>query len=210
MADRPPRPTLIAFVGAGALPFVYLHRTGRHRGALFDEQLADALDVVSRALRAGNPFSEALKLVAQEMDDPIATEFGLAFADINYGLSVNAALTGMIERTPNVSLAVAMTAVMIQRETGGNLAEVLEKVAEVVRARHRFRRRLRTLTAEGRISAWVLIATPIALAGGLMLASPDYLPMMLEDPMGPKLLAIAAGLMVAGMLWIRRIMRLEM
>ena len=157
---------------AGLFPLLKLRSERSKRLARFEEQLPEALDIISRALRAGHPFVETLKLVGDEMDDPIAKEFGMAFTDINYGASVRQGFMNLLERVPSMSLMAAITAVLIQRETGGNMAEILEKIAAVVRGRFRYQRRLRTLSAEGRLSAWILTLVPFVLAGVLMLLNP--------------------------------------
>ncbi|HVT34820.1 MAG TPA: type II secretion system F family protein [Nevskiaceae bacterium] len=205
------RPFLALVAAAVLLPAPYLKLLNdrNNRVTLFEEQLADALDVMSRALKAGNPFNETLKVVAQEMSDPISTEFGITFSDINFGVSVKSALLGLLERVPNISLSAMVTAVLVQRETGGNMAEILERVAQILRQRHRFKRRLRTLTAEGRMSAWVLVLMPFALAVVLSIVSPDYLPRMTQDPFGVQLIIGAVVMMGLGVLWIRRVIRVR-
>lgn len=193
----------------GLLPLFKLRVERSRRLARFEEQLPEALDIIARALRAGHPFVETLKLVADEMDEPIAKEFGMAFTDINYGASVRAGFMNLLERVPSMSLMAAITAVLIQRETGGNMAEILEKIAAVVRARFRYQRRLRTLSAEGRLSAWILTLVPFVLAGVLMILNPDYLPMLTKDPLGRHLVAGAFVMVSVGIFWIRRIIRIE-
>ncbi len=191
------------------LPYAKLVRDRNARIDKFEEDLPDALDVMSRALRAGNPFAETLKVVAQEMSDPVATEFGVIFSDINYGVNVKSAFLAALERVPNISLAALVTAVLVQRDTGGNLAEILDRVAQNLRQRHRFKRRLRTLTAEGRMSAWVLVLMPFVLAGVLAISTPSYLPMLIEDTVGLKLIAVALVAMGLGVIWIRRVIRIR-
>jgi len=198
----------VGFTG-GLFPVLKLRVERSRRLARFEEQLPEALDIISRALRAGHPFIETLKLVADEMDDPIATEFGMAFTDINYGASVRLGFMNLLERVPSMSLMAAITAVLIQRETGGNMAEILEKIASVVRARFRYQRRLRTLSAEGRLSAWILTLVPFVLAGVLMILNPDYLPLLTKDPLGRQLVVGAFVMISVGIFWIRRIIRIE-
>ncbi len=200
---------LLAFAGVLPLPFMKLVSERKLRIELFESQLPDALEVMSRALRAGNPFNETLRVVAEEMDDPIATEFGITFSDLNYGVSVKAAFKGLLERTPNVSLAALVTAVLVQRETGGNMAEILDRIANVLRQRQRFQRRVRTLTAEGRVSAWILVLMPFVLAIMLSLVAPSYLPMLLKHPVGLRLIGVALLVMAFGIWWVRRIVRVR-
>jgi tight adherence protein B len=200
---------LLAFAAVLPLPYFKLVKDRDARMTLFEEQLPDALDVMSRALRAGNPFNEALRVVAEEMDDPIATEFGITFSDLNYGVSVKAAFKGLLERTPNVSIAALVAAVLVQRETGGNMAEILDRIASVLRQRQRFQRRVRTLTAEGRVSAWILVLMPFVLALILTVIAPDYLPMLFSHPVGLRLIGAALLIMAFGIWWIRRIVRVR-
>lgn len=200
---------LLAFSIVLPLPYMKLTAARNARIALFEEQLADALDIISRALRAGNPFTETLKVVSQEMPDPIATEFGITFSDISFGVSVKSAFLGLLDRVPNISLTAMVTAVLVQRETGGNTADILAKVAQILRQRHRFKRRLRTLTAEGRMSAWVLILMPFVLSLVISIVSPGYLLNLIHDPFGVQLVLSALGLMGVGVLWIRHIIRVR-
>jgi tight adherence protein B len=191
------------------VPVLKLQVERRRRLARFEEQLPEALDVMARALRAGHPFSETLKLVSEEMTGPIAQEFGKAFADINYGVSVSDAFHAMLARTPSLSLMTVITAVLVQRESGGNLAEILDKIAAVVRSRFRFQRRVRTLSAEGRLSAWILVMIPFVLAIVLAIFSPSYLPMLVKDPTGRTLAMFAFVMIILGIVWIRRIIRIQ-
>lgn len=190
-------------------PILKLQFERRRRLARFEEQLPEALDVMARALRAGHPFSETLKLVSEEMADPIGREFGTTFADINYGVNMKDAFHAMLARVPSVSLMAVITAVLVQRESGGNLAEILDKIAAVVRGRFRFQRRVRTLSAEGRLSAWILSLIPFALAAAVTVTSPDYLPLLVKDPTGRTLVTVAFVMIITGILWIRRIIRIQ-
>ena len=200
---------LLAAVAGFTIPFIRLSILRTKRLARFEEQLPEALDVMVRALKAGHPFSGTLQLVADEMDDPIAREFGITFADINYGLDVKQAFMNLLERVPNMTLMTLVTAVVVQRETGGNLAETLANISNVIRGRFRFSRRVKTLSAEGRMSAWVLTLVPFVLFIVIMITTPSYLPILLQEPEGIKIIAVAFFLQVIGILWIRRILRIE-
>lgn len=191
------------------IPVLKLQIERRRRLARFEEQLPEALDAMARALRAGHPFSETLKLVSEEMTAPIAQEFGKAFADINYGVSPSNAFHAMLARTPSLSLMTVVTAVLVQRDSGGNLAEILDKISAVVHSRFRFQRRVRTLSAEGRLSAWILVMIPFVLAIALATFSPGYLPMLMNDPTGRTLVMFAFGAIILGIVWIRRIIRIQ-
>ncbi len=204
-----PLVALMAFLAGGAAPFVFIFRERRARLEKFEEQLPDAVDVMKRALRAGHPFNACIKLVAQDMDAPIAREFELTFADVNYGNDLRRALLGMLLRVPSSNLMAVVTAVLIQKETGGNLAEIFERISQVIRSRFRFGRRVRTLSAEGRMSAWVLSLVPIILFGVIWITSPEYLPPLLEHPIGQKMLGFACVMMMLGVLWMRKIIRID-
>lgn len=195
---------------AGAFaPFLYLRNKRAKRIARIEEQLPDVVDVIIRALRAGHPFVEAVRLVSSEMASPVKEEFNTVFNEINYGGDVRAALLGMLQRVPSILIMALITAVLVQRETGGNLAEVLEKIASVIRGRFRFQRRVRTLSAEGRISAWVLTLTPFVLFVLISVVNPDYMPMLTESPRGGNLITIAAVLIVLGIFWIKKILNIK-
>jgi tight adherence protein B len=192
-----------------AAPFLKIVRDRKKRVEKFEEQLPDAIDVMKRALRAGHPFNSALRLVSEDMDDPIATEFKTTFADINYGTDVRRAMLGMLLRIPTVSMMAMVTAVLVQKETGGNLAEIFEQIAGVIRGRFRFHRRVRTLSAEGRLSAWILMLVPLVLFAVVSFTTPDYLPVLLEHELGKKIIMVAVFMGVVGVFWIRKIIRIE-
>jgi tight adherence protein B len=194
---------------AGAVPILRLKRRRAKRLARFEEQLPDALTVAARALRAGLPFNEAIKLVSQEVKEPVGTEFGIVFSEINYGGDARTALLGLQERVPSVTVMAMVTSVLIQRETGGNLAELLDNLSDVLRKRFRFQRSVRTLSSEGRTTAWILSLLPFVLAAVISLINPDFLPMLTEDPAGRKLVMMAFGLMTVGILWLSRIVRID-
>ncbi len=200
---------LIVAALAFLLPILRLSALRRRRLGKIDEQLPDAIDVIKRALRAGHPFNAAIKLVADDMDQPIAKEFETMFSDLNYGSDVRRALLGLLERVPSVTIMALVTSVLVQRETGGNLAEILDQIGKVVRGRFRFERKVRTLAAEGKMSAWVLAMVPLALVAMLSISSPTYLPVLLTNPVGHKMLYVAGILGVIGVLWIRKIIRIE-
>jgi tight adherence protein B len=202
--------TMIMLVGGGAAPFGYVSRKRRARLEKFEEQLPDAVDVMKRAMRAGHPFNACLKLVSEDMDEPIAREFELTFADVNYGNDLRRALLGLLMRVPSTNLMAVVTAVLIQKETGGNLAEIFERISQVIRSRFRFGRRVRTLSAEGRLSAWILTLVPIILFGVLWITTPDYLPPLLENPTGQKMLVFAVVMLIVAVFWMRKIIRIDL
>ncbi|MFK8067839.1 MAG: type II secretion system F family protein [Gammaproteobacteria bacterium] len=201
--------TLIAGLISAMLPIWKLSLERDKRLEKFEEQLPDAIDVMGRALQAGHPFSDAMNLVAEEMKDPIAKEFHTTFSDMNYGMTPKRAFYNMLERVPSVSLMALVTAILIQRETGGNLAEVLGKIAGVIRDRFRFQRKVLSLSAEARLSAWILALIPFALAAIMMIASPQYLPMLKDDPQGRDLIIFGFGSIIAGVFWMRKLIRIK-
>ena len=202
----------VALPVALAVFWVPLLKIARDRGkrfAQFEEGLPDALDAMCRALRAGHPFNETLRLVAEEHKGAVAHEFGLTFADINYGNDVRRAMLGLLERMPSMTVMMLITSVLIHRETGGNLTEVLERLSSLIRGRFRFQRKVKTLSAEGRMSAWVLVSVPFVLTIMIMVTSPEYIPMLIKEPLGQKLATAAFGAMVVGIFWIRKIIQIQ-
>jgi tight adherence protein B len=201
----------VAAAGAGLVaPYFKITRARRDRLDKFEEQLPDAIDSIKRALKAGLPFAAALKSVAEDMDDPIAREFEMTFADINYGNDARRALLGLLQRMPSVAVMAFVTAVLVQRETGGNLAEILEQISAVIRGRFKFFRRVRTLSAEGRMSAWILALVPFVLFIVITVTTPEYLPVLLDDPVGVQLITFGGVMAIAGIFWIRKIIRVDM
>jgi tight adherence protein B len=209
LLTRMPLAAAAAFSIGLCVPFAKIARDRLLRFAKFEEQLPDAIDIMRRALMAGHPFNATLKLVAEDMENPVAREFDTTFADINYGNDVRRAMLGLLSRVPSVTVMALVTCVLVQKETGGNLAEILDQIAKVIRSRFRFQRRVRTLSAEGRMSAWVLAMVPLMLFGVMTFTNPDYLPMLLEDPLGRQI-AVGAFIWGAiGIFFIRKIIRIE-
>ncbi|MFW3614000.1 type II secretion system F family protein [Billgrantia antri] len=206
-----PQPLLGVPLGLGvaSLPFMRLLRLRNQRLAKFEEQLPDALIIMSRALRAGHPFSDAMHLVAEEMAEPIAGEFRTTFMEISYGGDMRNAMLGLLRRVQSVTVMIFVTSVLIQKETGGNLAELLDGLASVVRDRFRFQRKVKTLSAQGRMAAWILSLLPFVLAGVLTVVSPNFIPMLTQDPVGRQLVVAAFVMIVIGILWMRKIVRIE-
>jgi len=199
---------LLAAVGF-AFPYFNIASARRHRFAKFEEQLPDAIDVMQRALKAGHPFNSALKLVAEDMDQPIAREFELTFSDMNYGNDVRRAMLGLLQRVPSVTVMALVTSVLVQKETGGNLAEILAQISKVIRSRFQLQRKVLTLSAEGRMSAWVLAMVPICLIVAITMVDPNYLPLLWDEPFGQKLLMFAVVWGAIGVYFIRRILRID-
>lgn len=196
-------------LAALALPFMKIMMDRQKRLDRFDEQLPEAMDIMKRALQAGHPFSESLHLVADGLDGPVGEEFGITFADLNYGNDLRRAMLGLLERVPSITLLAFVTSVLVQRETGGNLAEILDNISRVIRGRFRFHRKVKTLSAEGRLSAWILSLVPFGLFLLIHFSTPNYLPVLVQNPTGHQLIIIASILMVLGIYWIRRILKIE-
>jgi tight adherence protein B len=186
------------------LPSLYVIQKRQQRRDAFARQLPEALDFIARSMRAGNPFSASLKAVAREMPDPIGTEFGITFDEMNYGLELEDALHNLGNRTGSEEMHFFITAVLIQRTTGGNLADVLNKIAAVMRARASTVREIMILSAEMRLSARVLIALPFIVAGALTLLNPTYLSILFKSPIGQVIIGIQLLLMLFGYIILRR------
>jgi tight adherence protein B len=203
-----PLPIMGALVGLAAPSLVVL-RARAQRFSRFEEQMPDAIDMIQRALKAGHPFGQCLKLVAEDMDEPISREFELTFADLSYGNDPRRALFALLQRVPSVSVTALITAVIVQRETGGNLAENLAKISGVIRGRFRFQRRVKTLSAEGRLSGVILAMTPLVLFAALWAMHPEYIARLVDHPRGPTFITTAVVMGVIGILWIRKLVRIE-
>lgn len=199
---------LLAFL-AGTLPFLHVAMKRRKRLLKFNSQLPDTLDLLSRSLSVGHAFSEALHQVASEMPDPIASEFRIAFEEQKLGLSTKVALDRLAERVPLADLRLCIVAIHIQRETGGNLAEILERVAQTIRDRFKLMEDFRTMTTSSRASAWILCGLPIALVLLLSSINPDYMSKLLYDPRGHIVIAVALVLQIIGMVLIRKILAIK-
>jgi tight adherence protein B len=209
LATGNPLTALLVGLIAAAAPLVKINMERGKRLNRFEEQLPEAVEVMVRALKAGHPFTDTLRLVAEEMDQPIAKEFGMVHTDINHGLDMKVAFLNLLERVPNMTLMGLVTAVVVQRETGGNLAETLQNISKIIRGRFRFQRRVKSLTAEGRMSAWVLAMIPFVLFIGLMITTPDYLPILIEEPLGRKIVTVSFTLLLIGILWLRKLIRVD-
>lgn len=203
----------LLMVGAGlvaaAIPFAHIAYKRKRRLNAFLEHLPDALELISRALQAGHGFAESLHMVSTEMPEPIATEFRKTYEEQNLGLSLKLALENLSERVPLLDLRFCITAIMIQRETGGNLAEILEKVSHTIRERFRILEDLNTLTTSSRMSAWILCGLPIFVALAVTIMNPDYMSVLWRDPRGHNLLFAAGFMQIMGMLIIQKILKIK-
>ena len=196
------------FIGA-TLPVLYLMQKRGARQRRFEEQFPEALDLLSRAVRAGHAFQTALGMVADELPDPVGTEFKKTFEQQNFGLPLNDALNELATRTRLLDVRFFVTAVTIQRETGGNLAEILDNLAEVVRERFKLLRQVRVHTAHGRYTGYVLLALPAALGVALAFISPEHMNTLFTHTMGKTMLVGAAVMQTVGYFWIRQVIKIE-
>lgn len=203
-----PGPVVAAAAG-GLLPYVYVRRCRDRRIGRFEEQLPDAVDLMGRAIRAGHPLSAGLRMLASEMTDPVAGEFRQVAEEQRFGMPFEDTLVGLADRVPLVDVRILVTAILIQREVGGNLAEILDKIAYVIRERFTIRRQLRVITAEGRMSMWVLLGIPPGVALIIYFMNPGYILTLFRDPIGHLMLYASVVMSFLGFLWIRRIVNIE-
>lgn len=199
----------VSFLVFGSMPFLYILHRRAQRMRRFSEQFPDAIDMMTSALRAGHALGRAMQLVAMEAPDPIKTEFRKTFEEQNLGLPAREALLNLAARVDNVDLRLFVAAVIIQRESGGNLAEILTKISGTVRARFALLGQIRVYTAQARFTAWVLGVLPLAIAGIIYLVSPEYIKFLVQDPAGKALLGIAVFLQILGYFTIRRIVKMK-
>src|SRR5256714_3215091 len=206
------RTVYVAPVGAVlgfAVPFVWLFMKRKSRLKAFASQLPDALELVARALRAGHSLGAGMHVVAEEMPAPISKEFGRVYEEQNLGIPLEEALRGICNRVPNLDLRFFVTSVAIQRQTGGDLAEILDRIGHVIRERFKILGQVKALTAEGRLSGIVLIALPIGLFLMMLWMKPDYIELLWKDPMGIKMSIFALVLQVLGAYAIKKIVDIK-
>jgi tight adherence protein B len=200
---------LILGLGFVLLPFAYLKWKRNRRVQRFEELFPEALDLMSRAMRAGHTFITAIGMVADELPEPIAAEFKLLHDQQNFGMPVNDALRNFGERVPLLTAKFFVTAILTQRESGGNLTEVLDNLSSVIRDRFMVQRQVRTKSAHGRITGWVLVALPPCLALVLSIVNPNHFGPMLADRFGFQMIIGAVVLQIIGALVIRKIVNIE-
>jgi tight adherence protein B len=202
-----------SMLGGGAfgfwLQFMVLRIKRTRRLRAFEEEFPEALDLISRALKAGHAFATGLKMVADEMKEPVGPEFRKTFDEQNFGLPLKDALENLTLRIPILDMRFFATAVLIQRETGGNLSEILENLAHVVRERFKILRQVRVYTAHGRLTGYVLLALPAVLAIALSFINPEHMNMLFRERIGQILLMVAIGMQTAGFVWIRQVVKIE-
>ena len=194
---------------ATALPWFVLRRTRGKRVIKLEEQLPEAADFLGRALRAGHSFANAMQMVGEEMPEPIAGEFKTAYEEINYGVSMNEALHNLAVRVPLTDLRYLVIAVLIQRESGGNLAEVLGNISRLIRARLKLQAQVRVMSAEGRMSAWILGVLPVAVLLMMSVTNLEYIQVLWTDPIGVRMMSYSSVVAAAGVLWMRKMIRIR-
>ncbi|MFV1964591.1 MAG: type II secretion system F family protein [Pirellulaceae bacterium] len=193
----------------GVLPFLFVIFKRKRRMAAFARQLPDALELIGRALRAGHSLASGFSLVGDEMAEPISKEFARSFEEQNLGISLDESLEGMTQRVPNLDLRFFATAVILQRTTGGDLAEILDKIGHLVRERFKIWGQIQALTGEGRLSGIVLLALPPVLFIVMYRLNPEYSTLLFTDPMGQQMLGGAIVLQLVGALVIRKIINIK-
>ena len=198
-----------AFVVGAALPWMFVKNRRSARLYKFEEQFPEALDLMARAVRAGHAFGAGMKMVADELHAPVGPEFKKAFEEQNFGLSMKESLNNLSVRVPILDVRFFSTAVLIQRETGGNLAEILDNLAGVVRERFKIRRQVRTHTAHGRYTGYVLLALPPFLAVALQFINPEHMELLFKDSIGQTLIIAAVVMQAIGWFWIKQVVKIE-
>jgi tight adherence protein B len=200
---------LIAFTAGFVIFPLILRQKRASRLYKFEEHFPEALDLLSRAVRAGHAFSAGMKMVADELGEPVGPEFRKAFDEQNYGLPLKESLNNLAERIPLLDVRFFSTAVLIQRDTGGNLAEILDNLANVVRERFKIRRQVRVHTAHGRFTGYVLMALPAFLAVALSFINPEHMNLLFEEKIGQMMIVGCIVMQAVGFIWIKKIVKIE-
>ena len=201
--------SLIMAFFLGVFPFLYVYLKKKRRMEKFQRQLPDALDLIARALKAGHAFTGGLKMVGDELGEPVGTEFEKTLHEINFGSGVPEALKGLTQRVDCPDLRFFIISVIIQRETGGNLAEILAKIAYLIRERFKLQNRVQVLSAEGKLSAIILISIPFVIALALSVLNPVYIKTLFVDPVGKALVAFALLMMAIGIVVMKRMIEIK-
>jgi tight adherence protein B len=200
-------------LGAGVLgallPRLYVKRRRARRLDTFEANFPETVDLLGRAIRAGHPLSSGLKMVADETEDPISGEFSRVFEELRFGLSFEDSVTALADRVPLTDVRIFVTAILIQREVGGNLAEILDNLSSIIRQRFTLKRQVKVLTAEGRLSMYVLTALPIGVGIWIGFTNPEYISLLFTHPIGKMMVGVALVMQAIGFLWMRRITNIE-
>ncbi len=200
---------IIVAVVLGISPSGYIYLKKKKRMGRFEKQLPDAMDLIARSLRAGLAFSAGLKIVSDEFSDPVGVEFGRSVKEINFGISTEEALKNLAARVDCPDLQFFVISVILQKETGGNLAEILENIARLVRERFKFQAKVRALSAEGRLSAILLVAIPFFLAAVISIINPDYIVVLKDEPIGKMMVLGALIMMIIGIAVLKNMIQLK-
>lgn len=209
LMNFPWQAAILVTLAFGAVPFLYVYNGKQKRLGKIEQQLPDALDMMSRAMQAGHAFPGALQMVGNESPEPIAGEFKLTFDEVNYGIPMQEALLNLATRVPSTDLRYFVIAVLVQRDTGGNLSEILGKISKLIRERLKLLATIKVLSAEGRLSAWILSILPFVLAILISIINPRLMAMLWTDETGRKLIAGAAALMIVGIFWMWRMIKIR-
>ena len=200
---------LVCMALFGCLPLLYLKLLKQRRIEKFRKQLPEALDLIARALKAGHAFTGGMQLAAEEFDDPLGPEFSEALDEINFGVSVANALKNLTNRIECVELSYFIIGVILQRETGGNLAELIETLASLIREKYKLLGKIRTLAAEGKLSAIILCALPFFIAAWIRFTNPEYMNLLFTEPVGRQMVAVAFVLMILGIIAMKKIIDIK-
>jgi tight adherence protein B len=210
MIGRAPIPLYpVAGVSMGLMPLMWLMWRRKRRFKAFAHQLPDALELITRALRSGHSLASGIHVVVEEMPAPVSVEFGIAYEEQNLGIPLETALKNILNRMPNMDLKFFVTAVVIQRSAGGDMAEILEKIGFIIRERFKIMGQVQALTGEGRISGVVLMGLPIALFFAVYYLNPEYVMLLFTEELGKKMIAVAAVLQVLGAVTIKKIIAIK-
>jgi tight adherence protein B len=199
----------VAFVGGALAPYGYLRRKRRKRQEAFEEHFPDAIDLLARSIRAGHAFTTGVQVIAEESPAPVSDEFRQVFEEQKFGLALRDSLLGLSDRVPSVDVRMFVTSVMIQRESGGNLAENLDNLSSIIRQRFKFKRELRTQTAQGRMTGYVLALAPVVAGLGMWAINRPYMELLWTEDLGLVMLGVAVGMQIVGFFVIRRIVDIE-
>jgi len=194
----------------GVLPFLYLRMKKRERMKKFEQQLPEGLDFLARSLKAGHAFSGGMKLATENFEDPLGTEFERTLDEINFGVSTSDALKNLLERIDSPDLRYFVVSVILQRETGGNLAEIMESIAHIIRERFKFRDKVRVLSAEGKFSGVLLCGLPFLIMGYLQVFNPTYLSVLISEPVGQVLAVVSATMMCLGIFLMKKTVNIDL
>jgi len=200
---------LIAATGAACLPYLYLLRKKKKRIEAFEAGFAEAIDLLARAIRAGHAFSTGFQMIGEECPDPVGEEFRRCFEEQKFGLPLKDSMLNLMERIELLDLRIFVTAVLIQREVGGNLAEILDKIAYTIRERFKILRQVRVYTAQGRLTGYLLAALPIVLGMIIFAMNQEYMKILFERQVGRVMIAAAAVMQVTGFFIIRKIIHIK-